>query len=81
MARVHDFSRNAVTKKTDKKCRVCKGAIVKKVVSVLTRLSGFDTFGPGSGVCFRQVVEGYYCSKCGVRYEFIPGRYKNENKI
>jgi hypothetical protein len=55
-------------------CVVCNGALEEKVISFYNA-SAFDMpVGPPS---FRERTiegkDGYFCTHCGLRYEFIPG--------
>lgn len=56
-----------------KKCIVCKeGEIVEKIVQKFTSLS-LPIIGPGSRDQFSDVSEGYFCKKCGLKYEHLDG--------
>lgn len=63
--RIYDWPDIVENNKTGKKCRVCKGELLKefKVVSN-------DVIGPGHRS--RAEVCGYYCSQCGIRYKNFP---------
>ena len=52
-------------------CAVCQGEIKAKVVTKFASL-GPPIIGPSSEQQFQQVIDGYYCTKCGIKYEFVP---------
>lgn len=53
-------------------CRVCKGGIVEKTFIRFDSMTGPPIIGPGSRQQFKKVSDGYYCKKCGIKYEFVP---------
>lgn len=53
-------------------CRVCGGDIVEKIVHEFNPRSGPLIIGPASKEQFHDIHEGYYCNKCGLKYEFVP---------
>jgi len=62
---VGDFS-------TEGKCVVCGGEIVERRTREFDPMSGPLIFGPGSRRQFKVVNKGLHCSKCGLKYEFLP---------
>ncbi len=58
-------------RKTKGKCKACGGPIVEKIESEPTMSKELIPIGPGSAKYFRQVSKGFYCKKCGIKYEFI----------
>jgi len=58
-------------------CRVCGGDIVEKIVQKSYHRGISDVIGPSSGPQFYDAHEGYYCKKCGLKYEFVQGKDKD----
>lgn len=50
-------------------CRVCFGEVIEKIVSVFV---GEPIYGPRSRDQTSKRRDGYYCTECGIRYEFPP---------
>ncbi len=61
-------------KKTNGICGVCSGAIVQKIVRKFDPRTGPQVIGVDgpSDHQFKEVSEGFYCSQCGIKYEFVP---------
>jgi len=57
-------------------CKVCGGDIKEKIVCEYDPATGPPLFGPGSAKQFRDFHRGYYCTRCGIRYEFVPKKNK-----
>lgn len=62
------------------RCRVCKGDITENIVRRFNPMSGPMVFGPGSRQQLVNSHEGYYCTKCGISYEFVPGEKTEEGE-
>lgn len=58
--------------KAEKKgtCVICGGNIIEKVVTEFDPETGPPIIGPGSRSQFRRVSKGFYCQRCGLKYEF-----------
>ncbi len=59
------------TKATEGRCAVCGERIIEKIITEHDSNVGPPIFGPASRRQFKEVRE-YYCSFCGVKYEFLP---------
>jgi len=62
-------------KSTGEKCVVCKGVLVEKIVSKFVSM-GPPIIGPGSRDQFVDEREGYFCRRCGIKYEHLPEESK-----
>lgn len=60
------------TKPTDGKCVFCSGPIVEMIVREFDARSGPMIIGPGSKHQHHDVSQGFHCTKCGLKYEFVP---------
>lgn len=58
-------------KQTEGKCVSCGGVIVEKVVRKFDPTMGSAIIGPGSKNQFHEISEGFYCTNCGLKYEFV----------
>lgn len=54
------------------KCVVCKGKVIEEYVSVSDRPFTKIPLGPASRNCYSWQYDGCHCTKCGLKYEFIP---------
>jgi hypothetical protein len=52
-------------------CGVCGGRIVEKKGFAFDPVFGPPIIGPGSRDQHTEVSYGFYCEKCGLKYEFI----------
>lgn len=59
-------------KPTSSTCVVCGGPIVERVDREFDARSGPMIIGPASQQQFHDVSKGYHCTKCGLKYEFLP---------
>lgn len=57
---------------TEGKCVVCQSVIVERRVEEFNPMFGPPVDGPGSEKQFHIASAGYHCSKCGLKYDFIP---------
>jgi len=53
-------------------CRVCKGTIIESTVYEYDPMTGPPVIGPGYKRQQHKVSKGFYCEKCGIKYQFIP---------
>ncbi len=60
--------------KTSGICMVCNGEIIERIKRIFDPSLGPQVIGVDgpSNHQFKNVSEGYYCKKCGIKYEFIP---------
>lgn len=57
---------------TEGKCIVCGGEIFQMIVSEFDPMTGPLIIGPGSKHQFREASAGFHCTRCGIKYLFIP---------
>jgi len=62
-------------------CMVCKGDIIKDVATEFNPMSGPLIIGPGSRQQFSEVLRGYYCTGCGLKYQFPPQAITKESSF
>ncbi len=51
---------------------MCRGVITDDTRKEFDPTMGAMIIGPGSRNQFHTVSHGYYCVKCGVKYQFVP---------
>lgn len=54
------------------KCVVCKGKVIEEYTQVADRDFMQIPLGPASRDCYHWRYDGCHCTKCGLKYEFIP---------
>ena len=58
-------------------CVVCNGALEEKKIFIdATRPLWFPTLAVMPEEPVIEVADGYFCTQCGLRYEFIPGSHR-----
>lgn len=54
------------------KCRLCDSSVVNDTTREYNPRSGPPIMGSGSRNQYHEVTHGYYCSNCGLKYQFPP---------
>lgn len=67
-----DHDRYAKPKCETGTCVVCKGVVTEEYTQVADRDFMHIPIGPASRDCFRWRHDGCHCTKCGLKYEFLP---------
>lgn len=62
------------TSATTDQCKVCGGSLAPDVTKEFDATLGPAIIGPGSRSQYRNVTHGYYCTVCGLKYKFPPGK-------
>lgn len=58
--------------KTGTLCKVCGSEIVEGFEELYDPSTGPPIYGPGSRDQIKLESIGYYCSGCGIKYQFLP---------
>lgn len=53
-------------------CMVCGGTVSGRYQHEFTDIGGHMILGPGSRHQYSWVFKGYHCTRCGLKYEFLP---------
>lgn len=53
-------------------CVVCSGKIVADTKIEYDPATGPPIYGPGSRRQFKEKTKGYFCTRCGIKYQFPP---------
>lgn len=64
--------RRAAPKVENGKCIICKGVVSGEYLQRADRDWMHIPIGPASQDCFYWEFQGYHCTKCGIKYEFLP---------
>ena len=70
--RLFEEERYAKPKCEESTCVVCKGTVIEEYTQVADRPFTQIPLGPGSRNCFSWRYDGCHCTKCGLKYEFLP---------